>query len=504
MYWSSFLFALITTALVVAFIGLDHEIWALMLTPAAAWFAFLAFALDEADEWKYVLTLGGVRWTEADFCRGWEIDGRTGSGKTASGVVPIIHALKITRPDMGILALDTKGDLSEPLLAIAEELGQESDIRQLEVRPDNAPPDWQPSYTINILADRSIPFSTYAKILVDVATAAGQKGGQAFFKNAAQVAIENAMALLDALDWPVTIDNCYYLVTDMTELTDRVKELEKLDKPEHGHLLDYYREFVKQPPEQLSGIRSTVFNYLQPYTAPDIAEIFCTSDPTFDIKELDLGRLVTIKIPQKFQTEKKYISLILKVLFYLHALRRYDLPAQERDQKNLIVLVLDEAQETVLVSEDGISDYNVVDKIRGARATTINSTQSPTSYIPAMGNREKADVFLLNLGNKIYFTAADKLSSEMLADSIGKHTIKKRTYGRSLGKSNTSWTEQDEHLIKPHVLRALPKHTAIIKHCERPYKRVFLRPSPFTKPKPAVKPELKPSHASQTKTFKTG
>ena len=136
MYWSSFLFSLITTALAVAFIRLDHEIWALMLTPAAAWFAFLTFALDEAEEWKYVLTLGGVRWTEADFCRGWEIDGRTGSGKTASGVVPIIHALKISRPDMGILALDTKGDLSEPLMAIAEELGQESDIRQLEVRPD--------------------------------------------------------------------------------------------------------------------------------------------------------------------------------------------------------------------------------------------------------------------------------------------------------------------------------------------------------------------------------
>ena len=67
--------------------------------------------------------------------------------------------------------------------------------------------------------------------------------------------------------------------------------------------------------------------------------------------------------------------------------------------ENLIVMVLYEAQETVLLSEDGTSDYNTVDKIRGARATTINSTQSPTSYIPPMGSREKAE-FLLNLGNK--------------------------------------------------------------------------------------------------------
>lgn len=480
---SSLVFAIITTALAVAFICLNHELWALVLSPAAAWFAFMSFAPDEAGGRKYVLTLGGVRWSEADFCRGWEIDGRTGSGKTASGVVPIIHVLKLNRPEVGILALDTKGDLSEPLNAIAEQLGQEPDIRQLEVRPDEAPPGWEPKYCMNILDDRSIPFSTYAKILVDVATAAGQKGGQAFFKNAAQVAIQNALGTLDALNLPVTIDNCYYLVTDMAEMEKRVEELEEIAKPEHRHLLDYYREFVKQPPEQLGGIRSTVFNYLQPYTTPDLAEVFCSPDPTFDIKEIDAGKLITIKIPQKYQVEKKYISLLLKVLFYLHALRRYDLPAEQRERKNLIVLVLDEAQETVLVSEDGISDYNVVDKIRGARATTINSTQSPTSYIPPMGSREKADVFLLNLGNKIYFTAADKQASEMIADSIGKHTIKKRTYGRSQGKSNTSWTDQDEHLIKPHVLRALPKHRAVIKHCERSYRRVFLPPSPFTKPR---------------------
>ena len=108
------------------------------------------------------------------------------------------------------------------------------------------------------------------------------------------------------------------------------------------------------------------------------------------------------------------------MLFYLHALRRYDLPGAERATKNLIVMVLDEAQETVLVSEDGISDYNVIDKIRGARATTINSTQSPTSYIPPMGGRDKAEVSCLNLGNKIYFTAADKQASEMIADALGE------------------------------------------------------------------------------------
>jgi hypothetical protein len=42
----------------------------------------------------------------------------------------------------------------------------------------------------------------------------------------------------------------------------------------------------------------------QTRTAPDIAQVFCPESPTFDIEELDLGRLVTVKIPQEYQTER--------------------------------------------------------------------------------------------------------------------------------------------------------------------------------------------------------
>ena len=451
----------------------------------SGWYACLGFGKQELPD-NVVLEFGGVRWTEEDFCRGWEIDGRTGSGKTASGVVPIIYQLKKNRPEVGILALDTKGDLSEPLARIARDLNCEDSLVQLVVRPENAPLDWKPAVTMNFLADTSIPYSTYAKMLVDVATAAGQKGGQPFFRVAAQSAIQNTFSALAALRRPVTIPACAEIIASDAKYKEMATALKTLSgtKPEVTPLVHYFDEFIKQPPEQLGGVRSTVFNYLQPFTAPDIAEVFCPEKPTFSLDAIDQGKLISVKIPQKYQVEKKYVGLLLKVLFYLHALRRYDLSGAERAKKNLIVMVLDEAQETVLLSEDGFSDYNAIDKIRGARATTINSTQSPTSYIPPMGGRDKAEVFLLNLGNKIYFTAADRQASEMIADALGKHTVKKRTYGRSGGKSSMSYTEQDEHWIKPHVLRELPKHTAIIKHCERHLKRVRLSPTPFTKSVP--------------------
>jgi hypothetical protein len=74
----------------------------------------------------------------------------------------------------------------------------------------------------------------------------------------------------------------------------------------------------------------------------------------------------------------------------------------------------------------------------GPRCSSTCCCVSGPGCILPMGGREKVEVFLLNLGNKIYFTAADNQASEMIANANGKHTVKKRTYGRSAGKSTMS------------------------------------------------------------------
>ncbi|MGI8437341.1 MAG: hypothetical protein ACR2NX_10620 [Chthoniobacterales bacterium] len=67
---------------------------------------------------------------------------------------------------------------------------------------------------------------------------------------------------------------------------------------------------------------------------------------------------------QKFQLERRYVNTFLKMLFYTHALRRFDKPAEERRHDNLLILWADEAQRFVSASEDGMSDYNCIDVIR--------------------------------------------------------------------------------------------------------------------------------------------
>jgi len=58
----------------------------------------------------------------------------------------------------------------------------------LQIRADDKDAQWTPPNRYNLTGDRSIPFSTYAKFIVDTATSLGQGGDKGFFKSQAQSA----------------------------------------------------------------------------------------------------------------------------------------------------------------------------------------------------------------------------------------------------------------------------------------------------------------------------
>ena len=82
----------------------------------------------------------------------------------------------------------------------------------------------------------------------------------------------------------------------------------------------------------------------------------------------------------------------------------------------------------------------------------------------------------LNLRNRIICKAADKEGAQESADFLGKKQVVKKTWGYSGGQANRSYAEHEEHKIRPHLLRALPKHTAVLIHCEKGHKRTVLSP----------------------------
>jgi type IV secretory pathway TraG/TraD family ATPase VirD4 len=426
---------------------------------------------------KVIVRLKGLAWTREDFCRGWLITGDTGSGKTRSGINQLLFQVFENDPNWGGLCIDDKGVYWETLLEMARHFKRENDLILVQVRPDDPPDGWKPLHTFNLTSDRTIPYTTYAKFVVDTATSLGQRSEQSFFKNQAQTHIAAGFEMLDRTGMDVSLENVHNLLLNDEVLDEALEELATDYPTERGRkLLEHFtNRYRNQPPEQMGGVKETIANFLQYFLTPDIAEVFCPRSNTFGFHEIDRGKIICVAMPQKYQTERRYVNTFLKMLFYTHVLRRFDKPKEDRETDNLLILWADEAQRFVTSSDEGMSDYNCIDVMREAGATMVAAAQSSTSFIPPLGE-EKADVLTLNLRNRMIFKAADEAGAVQSADFLGQKKIKKPTYGYSGGMHTRTYTEMEEHKIKPYLLRQLRKHQCVLVHCERGFKRTILPP----------------------------
>jgi type IV secretory pathway TraG/TraD family ATPase VirD4 len=419
-----------------------------------------------------VARLGGLTWNRQTFCQHFLITGATGAGKTLSGILPLLFQVFRHQPKFGGLCVDMKGVLHHTIAEMAAHFGRPKDVLLLEVRPVAASADWQPKHRFNLVGDRRIPNATYARCVVDTAVALGNRQEQAFFRRAAQIHIAKALEALEALGLEVTLENAHNLLVNQADTQDALHRLEASESARA--LAEHFRGYLAQPPEQLAGITGTVRNYLHYFTLPAIAEVFCR-DSTFDLRDVDAGKIICLALPQSFQTERRFVGTFLKLLFYTHALARFDVPKAERAQHNLLLLLVDECQHFVTTSEDGFSDHAVVDVIREAGVALVAATQSTTSLIPALG-ADQAKVFTLNLRNRLIFTAADEDDAKASAEFLGKVIRREKSVTRGQGRDSTTVHETESYRLKPHELRQLRKHQCIVVHCERGYRKATLPP----------------------------
>ena len=454
--------------------------------PIVGWLSLLPFFVSLPVGWYFApaksksrrttASLGGFSWERNDFCRGWLITGDTGAGKTFA-INALLHSVFQHEPDWGGLCCDEKGIYHETLVPMASKYGREDDLLLLQTRPDHSE-DWAPAARFNLLSDPSVPWSTYATVIVETASAlnsgAEDKG---FFKTQAHANIGRGIQLFRLLNMVPSMHHLLEMLQYQPVLRAMLQRLEPLKKqgvPDAKECYDHFLNgYLRQPPEQLGGVISTIYNYLNYFTNPDIVEVFGTGENTFDFSALDDGAIICLSMPQKYQTERRYITTILKLLFYTHALRRFDpRPASKRQVQddNLLICWQDEAQR--FISE---SDANV-DIIRQANTTTVMAAQSKLSFLPALGSKEKAEVTLLNLRNRIIFKAADRSCAESSADFIGRRMRWKKSYTRGRGHTSTTRSREEEYLVKPFELMSLPKFVAIIKHCENGFRKTTVHP----------------------------
>lgn len=169
--------------------------------------------------------------------------------------------------------------------------------------------------------------------------------------------------MLDRTGMDVSLENVHNLLLNDEVLDEALEELATDYPTERGRkLLEHFtNRYRNQPPEQMGGVKETIANFLQYFLTPDIAEVFCPRSNTFGFHEIDRGKIICVAMPQKYQTERRYVNTFLKMLFYTHVLRRFDKPKEDRETDNLIILWADEAQRFVTSSDEGMSDYNCID-----------------------------------------------------------------------------------------------------------------------------------------------
>ena len=418
------------------------------------------------------ICIGGLSWRREDFAAGWLITGGTGTGKTRSGFTRLLYEIFRCEPDWGGLIIDDKGNFHETVTAMARHFGREQDIILLRV---DESPGAQPVHRFNLTGNRNIPFMTYGRMVVDTGVAMGQKHDQAFFRTQVRDQISAALQTLHLLDCEVTLENVYHLLRSPDKVKGFAADLRRLGTPIAEQLATHFEEqYLKQPAEQLGGVTGNVSNYLGGFMDPAVAPVFFR-DSTFSFDDLDRGKIICLALPQKFAVQRRHLCTYLKQLFYFHALSRYDRPAAERARHNLLMLWADEAQHFVTDSEDGLSDYNAIDRIREARATVVFSTQSKLSLVPPL-HKDKAAVLQLNLRNRLVFQAATDEDAKDAADFVGKRERQKvsRSYGQR--GTNRSYSEEEVYRLKPTRLRQLRPHKCAIIHANKQFRCRILPP----------------------------
>lgn len=429
---------------------------------------------------RVILRLGSLSWTREELCRHMLITGDTGSGKTTSGFQPILIQITRNEPNWGGLVLGVKGDEHRFVSELLTSHGRSADMVHLQVRPATESTKWNPPHRYNLVSDRSIPWTTHAKAIVDLSASMTEGVQHAFFRPMAQIALANAFELLDEAGDPVTIARAYKILTDRDEAAEFVRPfLRPAATERQQYLAKFLSSTLTQAKahEQKEAIEGTIKTYLGFFMDPDIINVFSSDeDNTFSFSELENGAVVSVTMPQRFQTERRYIQTYLKILFYYHVLRRFDQPERQASQRNLLLLVADEFQGLVTASEDGISDHNVIDRIRSAGAGIIAGMQSEISADPAI-TAAKRKVLTLNMRSRLIFRAADADGAKASADFIGqKKVVKTSRTSRAPGAPSITRTEQEDYAIKPYQLMSLADHQAVVVHPSKRFSKQRLVP----------------------------
>jgi len=222
--------------------------------------------------------------------------------------------------------------------------------------------------------------------------------------------------------------------------------------------------YWNQPPEQLGGVRSTLYNFLVPFAEADIAAVFC-ADSTFDLREVEQGLVLCVAIPQRFALQRRYVSTLLKALVYQIVLERFDRRGDEEAwrRRNVILVEQDEWQRHAVRADCD------VDLVREAGGAVYAAAQSQNAVWLKLGGREKAAPLIANLRNRWICQAATEECAEESSGLLAGRRERDVSYSHGEAGRSTTVTFVDRPFLPRGALRALPPFHVVFAPAEGPW-----------------------------------
>jgi hypothetical protein len=195
------------------------------------------------------------------------------------------------------------------------------------------------------------------------------------------------------------------------------------------------------PEDTQKSVMGNVRNYLVPFTAPEIAEVFCDKN-TFDLREVESGKVVCVAMPQKFAVQRRYVAAIMKNIIYQLGLNRFDLRKDQSAFKNRNCVIVDSDEHQISA---GAEDQRV-DVTREANYTLYAASQSRNALWKAYGGKEASIPILGNLRNLWACQAATEDCAKETATIIAKIAKPEKSYS-SGDRSSVSTSYKEKPIV---------------------------------------------------------
>lgn len=376
------------------------------------------------------------QWTIGDACQGMQIYGSTGSGKTSGPMAEVLTSYLYN--GFGGIFLTSKPTDTADYIRLCKKtnrlqdlkiFGINHDLRYNPLQAELLRKDAGAGLTENIISLLSS--------LLEVAERNQGEGGRedsGFWARANRQLMRNSVDLLVLATGQLSVPDLYRLVVSAPTSLEQLRseewkrqsfcfrclaEAERKPKTPRQQadlelIADFFLvEFVTLSDRTRSVVVSTFTSMLDVMNRGVIRDLMSSSQTNVTPEMAQEGALLLIDLPLKIFGEVGLFTQILWKHCFQLAMERRDVSANPRP-----VFIASDESHLFAVS----TDQTFQTTARSSRTAVLNSTQSISNYLVALGESSEAAVYSLlgNLQTQVFCQQADIKTNQYAAELIGR------------------------------------------------------------------------------------